>query len=270
VKKSHRDLVGPVATRVAAIVTDPSWTPWMPVTSYAIEHPDGVFLVDTGLTEDMLDSQHFACDPGTSFVYGNLLQFQFAPEDRIDRRLASLGLSTAQVKGVVLTHRHADHTDGLRLLPSAATIYVGEGDWPAHNGALVCQWPAGRVPVIVADDRREAFGALPSSLALTKDRALRVVPLPGHSPGHLGVVLEAGSEWVLFAGDSVFDLDQLAKRRIAGISEVPAAALDSLDRIAKQLAFAPTTLLPAHDPQSLERFARGAVTPSGEQSPNIE
>lgn len=260
VKRAHRDLHGPVATRVLSIISDPEWTPWMPVMSYAVEHPEGVFLIDTGLTEDMLDQAHFACDPGTSFVYGNLLQFQFAPEDRIDRRLAEVGLAPSAVKGVVLTHRHADHTDGLRLLPAEAPIYVGEGDWPSHNGALVCQWPKGRVPVIVPDDRSKPFGAMPSSLALTADGRVRVVPLPGHSPGHLAVMVEAAGAFTLFAGDAFFDLDQLRNRRIAGISEIPERAVDSLDRVVSQLASATTFVLPAHDPASIERWSAGEPT----------
>ncbi len=99
VKRSHRDLRGPLATRMLSIVADREWTPWMPVMSYAVEHPEGLFLIDTGLTEDMLTEAHFACDPGTSFVYRNLLQFQFTPADRIDARLAEVGLSGSRSTG---------------------------------------------------------------------------------------------------------------------------------------------------------------------------
>ena len=119
---------------------------------------------------------------------------------------------------MVLTHRHADHTDGLRLVPSTAEVFVGSGDWPTHAGALACRWPAGRTPTLVDAQR-----------ALTSDGALRIVPLKGHSPGHLGVELGNAYGAVLFAGDAVFDLAQLRARRIAGISEVPGDALRSLD-----------------------------------------
>jgi N-acyl homoserine lactone hydrolase len=223
VKKAHRDLTTASSLRIPAIIVDQEWTPWMPVLSYAIEHREGVVLVDTGLSEDMLDPAHFACDPGTSFVYDHLLQFQFAPAERIDRRLGEVGLSVEQVTSVVFTHRHADHTDGLRLLPPSTRIYVGEGDWPSHDGALVCRWPAGREPIIVANNRERPFGALPASTSLTTDGQVRAVPLPGHSPGHLGVMLQTASAWFLFAGDAVFDLDQLKNRRVAGISAVPEA-----------------------------------------------
>jgi glyoxylase-like metal-dependent hydrolase (beta-lactamase superfamily II) len=258
VKTKHRDLSGPVSSRMLGIVADPSWTPWMPVTSYVIDHPEGVFVVDTGLSEGMLDEAYFACDPGTAFVYGNLLQFSLAPEDRIDRRLAELGLEPGAVKGIVLTHRHGDHTGGLEFLPASATIYVGEGDWPMHAGALACRWPAGRTPTLVGRDG-EPVEAMIGSRALTTDGAVRVVPLNGHSPGHLGVLVQLGGRSALLAGDALFDLDQLRERRLAGIVELPDLARASLDLVARQLETVPTFLLLAHDPDSLARFAKGEV-----------
>jgi N-acyl homoserine lactone hydrolase len=259
VKSQHRDLTAPVATRMLSIVTDPSWTSWMPVTSYVIEHPEGVFLVDTGLSEKMLDREYAACDPGTELVYSRLLQFAFEPEDRIDRRLAQLGLELSAVRGVVLTHRHADHTAGLEHLPASAAVFVGEGDWPSHAGALHCRWPEGREPTLVGRGG-EAVEAMRGSRPLTTDGAVRVVPLNGHSPGHLGVLVQLGGKSALIAGDAVFDLEQLKTRRLAGIVEHPAQAAETLELIARQLSTVPTYLLLAHDPESLARFEAGRVT----------
>ena len=120
VKQAHRELAGPESLRLAAIVAGLRWTGWMPVVVAVIEHPEGVFLVDAGMTETMLDPEHFACDPGTRYVYTNLLDFRFTPEQRIDRRLTQLGVDPGRLRGVVLTHRHADHTEGLEHLRTAA------------------------------------------------------------------------------------------------------------------------------------------------------
>jgi glyoxylase-like metal-dependent hydrolase (beta-lactamase superfamily II) len=260
VKEAHRSLAGADALRVPSILLDQQWTEWMPVYAFALVHPEGVWLVDTGLSEATLDFGESACDPGSRFVYQNLLRFQFQPPQRVDRQLEALGLSLSSVRAAVFTHRHADHTDAFPMLPDAVTGYVGAGDWPAHNGALPCRWPAARTPTLVANEG-PAFGALPHSTPLTSDGRLRVVPLNGHSPGHLGVMADLGDgRFALFAGDSTFSVEQVQTRTIAGISEVPDEARRSLDLIAAQLAHAPTFLLPAHDPVSLDRFARDAVT----------
>ena len=260
VKEAHRTLGVADALRIPAILLDQRWTEWMPVYVFALVHAEGVWLVDTGLSEATLDFTDSACDPGNRFVYQNLLRFRFEPAQRVDRQLAALGVDLSNVRGVVFTHRHADHTDAFPQLPASATPYVGAGDWPAHDGALPCRWPSGRAPTLV-ENVGPAFGALPHSTALSSDGRLRVVPLNGHSPGHLGVMADLGDgRFALFAGDSTFSLEQVAARTIAGISEVPPEARRSLDLIAAQLAHAPTFLLPAHDPASLERFGRGAVT----------
>jgi glyoxylase-like metal-dependent hydrolase (beta-lactamase superfamily II) len=259
VKEAHRTLSGAEALRLPAILADSRWTEWMPVTVYVIEHPEGVWLVDAGLSEATLDPEHFACDPGTRFVYSNLLRFRFTPEDRIDRRLAALGVPLERVRGVVFTHRHADHTDAVDVLPDSVTAYVGAGDWPTHNGALPCRWPGGRAPTLVAETGAP-FGAFPHSLPLTQDGRLRVVPLRGHSPGHLGVLLESAGTHALFAGDSAFSVEQVRTRTIAGISELPGLARTSLERIGDQLQRFPTFLLPAHDPLAVQRLERGEPT----------
>ena len=259
VKEAHRTLQGPDATRLASILLGAQWTEWMPVTVFVIVHPEGVWLVDAGLSEDTLSPAHSDCDPGNHFVYQNLLRFLFAPEDRVDRQLASLGISQEEIRGVIFTHRHADHTDAISYLPSAATAYVGAGDWPTHSGALQCRWPVERTPVLV-DEAGPSFGAFPHSTALTKDQRLRVVPLRGHSPGHLGVMLEVAQQFLLFAGDAAFSIEQVQTNTIAGISEDPTLARQSLQRISKQLGDLPTFFLPSHDSDSLRRFERRQLT----------
>jgi N-acyl homoserine lactone hydrolase len=260
VKEAHRTLSGADGMRVPAILLDQTWTEWMPVYVYALVHREGVWLVDTGLSETTLDFTDSACDPGNRFVYQNLLRFRFEPSQRVDRQLLALGVQLDQVRGVVFTHRHADHTDAFPNLPASATAYVGVRDWPAHNGALPCRWPTGRVPMQVGETG-ESFGALPHSTKLTTDGQVRVVPITGHSPGHLGVMADLGDgRHVLFAGDAAFSLEQIETGTIAGISEVPDAARRSLGLIREQLRSAPTFLLPSHDPVSLARFVRDEVT----------
>lgn len=260
VKQVHRELEGPEALRLPAIVFAREWTEPMPILVGIIEHPDGVFLVDSGLAETSLDPEHFDCDPATGFVYRNLLDFRFTAEQRIDRRLSDLGIDPARVKGVIVTHRHADHTEGLAHLPASATVYVGAGDWPTQQGALHCRWPKDRVPVTVPKDEGPAFDALPHARPLTSDGRVAIVPLTGHTPGHLGVAVRTGSGTVLFAGDAAFSVRQIRERKIAGIVEKPGDARVSLDRLAAQIQRYPTFVVAAHDPHLLARFARGERT----------
>ena len=81
VKSAHRSFDGPDGLGIPAIATDQTWTEWMPVTAWVIEHPQGVIVVDTGETYKALsDPDYFACDPGTQFFYQSFLRFAFRPE----------------------------------------------------------------------------------------------------------------------------------------------------------------------------------------------
>jgi glyoxylase-like metal-dependent hydrolase (beta-lactamase superfamily II) len=260
VKQVHRELGRAVATRFPSIVFARHWTELMPVLVGVIEHPEGIYLVDAGLAEAVLDPEHFACDAGTAFVYKNLLDFHFQAEQRIDRQLARLGLDPKLVRAVVMTHRHADHTEGFSHLPASAVAYVGEGDWPSHNGALACRWPKGREPILVPGDAGSPVHAFPHGRPLTKDGRVAIVPLTGHSPGHLGVVVTTDEGVVVFGGDAAIDVTQIRERKLAGIVEVPDNARRSLDLLAAQIGRGSTWVVLAHDPVLLRLFGDGTVT----------
>lgn len=90
-----------------------------------------------------------------------------------------------------------------------------------------------------------------------------MVPLFGHSPGHLGLLARAeDGTRVLCAGDAVFSLAQLRRGEIAGICEEPRDARATLRALDGLLGAHRTFLLPAHEREALDRLAAG--TPSSE------
>jgi glyoxylase-like metal-dependent hydrolase (beta-lactamase superfamily II) len=255
-KEAHRTLAVPDFLRLPAIVLDRRWTEWMPVTSYVVEHPEGVFVVDPGQREDTPDAAALDCDEGTRWFYRHQLRLAFRGEERIDRRLVSLGLDPRGVRGVVVTHRHGDHADALSVL-RAQRVYVGAGDWPTHQGALPAHWPAGVSPTQV-DGSGPTIDGLAGARSITRDERVCVVPLFGHSPGHLGLLVRADDGTrILCAGDAVFSLAQLRRGQIAGICERPRDARATLRAMDGLLGSHRTFLLPAHEREAVDRLARG-------------
>lgn len=255
VKRAHASFSGPPALRTPAIVFGREWTPFMPVYVTVVEHPEGLLLVDAGLSEETLEPSHFASDPVTAFVYSSFLDFRFSSEQRIDRRLRALGLDPSRTSAVVLTHRHADHADALVHLPGNPTVYVGAADWPSHQGAL----PLDRRPTLVADEG-EPLGAFPHARPITRDGRVAIVPLAGHSPGHLGLLVRTPSLDVVAAGDATFCMNDLATGTLAGIVEQPEPASRTLGILRDQLRSYPTSLLVSHDPQMVRSFAAGETS----------
>jgi glyoxylase-like metal-dependent hydrolase (beta-lactamase superfamily II) len=255
VKARHRALSGPAALRLPGILLDTTWTPWLPIFCYAIEHPDGVILVDTGETARAMDPGHFACSPGDAFFYTRNLRFAVRPEDEVGPQLRRIGIEPETVRCVVMTHLHSDHAGGLPHLARSPVI-VSAIDAQGHRGTLACRFPAGLRWQAVAHDG-PPLGPFPGSHALTRDGSVCLLPTPGHSPGHQSVLLRDGGLHWLFAGDAVFDLGQVERDEIAGIAEDAAAARLTVARIRDLLARAPTLLLPAHDPAARDRLGSG-------------
>ena len=91
----------------------------IPVPVYLIRTDnDENVLVDTGLHPAHID------DPSHSFGLDNADEVlaRMQPEDRLEPRLAEVGLEIADITHVVNTHLHADHCGGNFLFPHAELI----------------------------------------------------------------------------------------------------------------------------------------------------
>jgi glyoxylase-like metal-dependent hydrolase (beta-lactamase superfamily II) len=115
----------------------------------------------------------------------------------LDADLARLGVGPDDVDVVVLTHLHQDHV-GWLVKPGAqrpwfarARHVVSGLEWRALQGAPHVQDTLGHVQ---AADLLDLDGDLVDGL--------RLLPLPGHTPGHSGVLIEGTRRRLLFAGDA--------------------------------------------------------------------
>ena len=257
VKTAHRTLTSPHLFRFARVVVDRTWAAWMPIVAYAIERTDGsIVLVDTGPSPDINRPNYFACDPSSDWFYRRNLAFDVDDGDTLLARMASAGLAAARVTDIVVTHFHADHMGQLARFPNAE-VHVGPGNWPKHVGAFVCS---------LGDDWKPRIATYPDTgvvgfdrSQVLKDPRIRMVPLPGHTPGHAGVVVADGGRVWLIAGDAIFDRVQTERGRLAGVTEDVEAAYQSQAQIRTAIDEFDAVLLPAHDPAAFTRLARSSA-----------
>jgi len=123
------------------------------------------------------------------------------------------------------------------------------------RGSVAALLPGDRT-VVAVEEPAPGAGGVARAHDLTSDGAVSIVALPGHSPGHLGVLVRGRALDVLFIGDAAFDRQQIEQEIIAGIVEEPDRARETLRTIAAQLAARPTKLVLAHDPVTLADLAR--------------
>jgi glyoxylase-like metal-dependent hydrolase (beta-lactamase superfamily II) len=103
--------------RRLAVFTDRNWTDWLPTYAWAIEHRDGVIVVDTGQGTHLLEtgkSMH-------PFLRWEVV-FRIEREEEIGPQLRALGIGSRDVKQVVLTHLHMDHDGGLAHFPNSQIL----------------------------------------------------------------------------------------------------------------------------------------------------
>jgi N-acyl homoserine lactone hydrolase len=254
VKSAHRLHTGSDGSGIPAIAFDRTWTEWMPIHTWVIEHPEGIIVVDTGETSQAMTREYFNCDPFNQFFYTSFLRFAVSPEDEMKPQLETLGILPEDVRWVVQTHLHSDHMGGLREFSQAEIFVTGE-ESRSTMGTLPCHYPAAFAPTETSF-QSHPIGGFTRSYPLTQDGVVRIVPTPGHTPGHQSVILLDDDLTYCFAGDTSFSEAQLLADQVGGIAMDPAANRSTLEQIRVLCAEQPTVYLPSHDPESRTRLLR--------------
>jgi glyoxylase-like metal-dependent hydrolase (beta-lactamase superfamily II) len=239
------------------------WAEWSPVYAWAIEHPEGVIVVDTG------SGAHLKRLPRWHPYFQFAVRFDIEPEQEVGPQLRHLGIGAADVKTVVLTHLHIDHDGGLAHFPASRVLADSDeiartaGMSGAFLGYLPNRWPKWFDPQPLAWQRTR-YGPFARSARITAAGDVIAVPTPGHTPNHISVIVHDGDEEIMLAGDASYLETAMLAGTVDGVSPDEDAAKATLADIRSLCAARRTIYLPTHDPKSGERLSeRRAVTTAG-------
>jgi N-acyl homoserine lactone hydrolase len=254
IKRSQAAGVGQGLARRVRPLIDPEWTDWLPIHAYAIEHADGVIVVDTGGNAGLMRLPQW--HPYFRFA----VRFDIDREQELGPRLKGLGIGASDVKTVVLTHLHIDHDGGLGDFPQAEVL-VAPGELASASGLrgrlggyLPQRWPRNFDPKPLRLEDA-ALGPFAQSARITRDGAICVIPTPGHTPHHVSVVAETEGGRIIFTGDATYSEENFRAQIIDGVAPDDKEARATLDRLTALAAERATLILPAHDAKSPVRFA---------------
>lgn len=144
-------------------------------------------------------------DDAARAVLGTIRQFGSITEQHPDvcRSLEAAGRSAEDVDLVVCTHLHFDHVGGnlagdAPAFPSARYLIAGDewGYWSANEADD--QYASIETSVLPLVDGG-AVDLVDTDHALTDE--VRLVPTPGHTPGHVSVRIDSGGQTAVITGD---------------------------------------------------------------------
>ena len=211
----------------------------LPVNVFLIEHPAGLCLFDTGQTVRASEPDYFPA----WYPFYRLSRFELTAEEEAAAQLGRIGCEPEDVRWVVLSHLHNDHVGGLAPF-AAADVVVSRTEWERTQGLsgrlrgyLPQYWPEGLTPRLV-DFGGPSIGPFAGSFDLAGDGRLLLVPMPGHTRGHMAMLVQADAERLLLAGD--------AAHTVAGLGT-------AAPEIAAWCAREGVRVLLCHDPQATSR-----------------
>jgi glyoxylase-like metal-dependent hydrolase (beta-lactamase superfamily II) len=184
----------------------------IPIVSFLVEHPAaGPVLIDTGL--------HPSCavDPKQNLGRVGALAFpglEMDPKQAVGEQLRARGIETGDVKLVVMTHLHIDHASAMSEFPNATFVFSSR-EWEAateprnwQHGYRTRQFDHGfdyRTLDVEGAAGTDSYATFGRSFDLLGDGSIRAAYTPGHTHGHMSVVLRlAGGREALVAGDAIY------------------------------------------------------------------
>lgn len=244
----------PSALRFLAILADRRFAAPMPIWSYAVEHPDGVYVIDTGAASDYNDPRSWGDEHRTRAVIQSFIRLDVTDGETLPDRLQAIGLPVDGTRAVVLTHQHLDHTGTVPAFEGVDVWTTRAEDRAAGRiGALHWRWRDAMTRIRYVDVEGVP-GALGATVTLTDDLALQAMHTPGHTPGSTTVRLRTDQTDIWFTGDTAFTaagMDPCAQT--AGIH----TDLRKVRALQARLKGA-GLLLPSHDPGVPERLRANA------------
>ena len=228
-----------------------------------VEHPKGNFLIDSGLGTHITEEMAQASWMVRTFMPLKIDGTVVAQKDKLE--------ALKDLKNILVTHAHWDHLSGARDFPDIPVLMLPEeiafmkaakksfmgNVFPHQIQALAKQLK----PVQLQDVPYENFS---KSFDLYGDQSVIIVPLPGHTPGSMGVFVNAATDRrYLFVGDALWSVDPNGQpeNRTLG-AEIFSdhdrrQARETREKLRELIQFSnEITLIPTHDQKALEKVSQ--------------
>ena len=186
-----------------------------------VEHPrEGWILIDTGYAPRFLA----ATGQFPESIYRRAIPVPSASINPVVDQLPRFGLCSSDIRYVFVSHFHADHVAGLHDFPTARLICSRQGYEDLCSRRRWSGLARAYLPALIPSDLKtrtmwvEQFSddelpGLGPTHDLFGDETFRVVSLPGHARGQIGVLLATSPQPLLFVADGCWQAESYRQLR---------------------------------------------------------
>lgn len=232
----------------------------VPVPAFLVEHPGaGAILIDTGFHPSVAVKPRENLGRLSAFTFKDL---EMEASQAVAAQLRARGMDESRVNVVVMTHMHIDHASAISEFPGA-TFVLSAAEWEAattqgeFHGYVKRQFDHAFDYRLLDFDSPEvgSFSGFARSLDLFGDGSVRTVFTPGHTLGHMSVVLRTARGEVLVAGDALYLRRTLDDTHLPYRTEDDHVFRRSLREIQQYVKETPDALvIPGHDWEAWNRL----------------
>jgi N-acyl homoserine lactone hydrolase len=225
----------------------------VPVPAFLVHHPGaGPLLVDTGFHASVAVNPKANLGRLGSLVFKGI---EMKPEQAVAAQLRARAMDPAQINVVVMTHLHIDHASAMSEFGDA-TFLFSSAEWAAatsqgqSHGYMRRQFDHAFDYRTLDFDGADAnsYSGFGRTFDVFGDGSVRVAFTPGHTLGHMSVILRLKDREMLLAGDAIYLERTLAETHLPYRMEDEHLFRRSLREIELYQRATPDALIvPGHD-----------------------
>lgn len=196
---------------------------FLKVFSYLIFTEKHLYLYDTGLNRLFVENEKKILQDLSTFMIVDVNE-----QELLEEKLKVFGKSIKQIKGVICSHLHFDHAGGLNYFKNIEIpVYLDKNEYEeAFKTKRSFEY------------KKEDFGFLENKKNIVfvkgkqfvnKNECIQIIPTPGHSAGHLSLLLIGKTKKMLLTGDAVYTRNNLKERKATSFPYEKRKAEESID-----------------------------------------
>ena len=232
----------------------------IPIGFFVIKHPKGNVIFDTGNNDKVI------ADTGYWGKLAQVFEPKMTKDDAMDAQLAKIGLTTNDIKYVVVSHMHLDHGGNVGKFPNS-TIVIQDDE--LHFAMFPDEpFAAGYIPDDISVLRSGVGVSRPNSIDMLRitgdldlfgDGSLVIHRSPGHTKGTQMLTVRLPKTGpVILTSDAAYFRDNVEKNLVPNIALAYDATgiIKGYDWIRRMIATENASYFTSHDPDAWKSLKR--------------